>query len=105
MAQIDTLKVVLGNPNVSDDLLAFYLDNAKDIICDLRNSDIVEPKFETTQIKIAVELFNKNGVEGQTGHKESGMSRTYEKGDVSDSLITQIPIIAKTPYSEVRVIT
>jgi hypothetical protein len=105
MAQLDVLKEVLGNPNVSDTLLNFYLDNASDIICDLRNSDTVETKYLTTQVKIAVELFNKNGVEGQVSHTESGMARSYEKGDISESLISKITPIAKTPYSEVRSIT
>lgn len=105
MAQIDTLKAILGNPPVSDDVLQFYLDNASAIICDIRNSDIVEPKYTTHQIKIAVELFSKSGIEGQTGHSENGISRTYEKADVSDSLLAQITPYLRTPSSEVRVIT
>ena len=45
---------------------------------------------EDTQIQIAVELFSKRGAEGQTGHSENGISRSYESADVSPSLLKRI---------------
>lgn len=104
MTQLQKLKLLLGNPQESDDLLQFYLDDARDIICDLRNSTDVESKYSNIQIKIAIELFNKRGAEGQTSHSENGISRSYEKGDISQSLLGQITPIAKTPFSIVRVV-
>lgn len=102
MAQLDTLKSLLGNPTESDAVLQFYLDNAEAIICDLRNADYIESKYLTLQIKIAIELYNKRGAEGQTAHTENGIARTYEKADVSPSLLNQITPMVKTPFSTVR---
>lgn len=102
--QLQRLKNLLGNPSNEDDLLQFYLDNASDIICDIRNSNIVENKYLTTQIKMAIEMYNKRGVEGQSSHSENGISRTYEQADISYSLIREITPVAKTPFSKIRVI-
>lgn len=105
MSQLTILKNLLENPSESDDILQFYLDSAKDIICDLRNSNVVEDKYLTLQIKMAIDLFNKRGAEGQTSHSENGIGRTYESADVSPSLIKQITPVAKTPFSNERIIT
>lgn len=104
MSQLSVFKSVLGNPDDDLDVLQFYLDSAKDIICDIRNSDEVEPQYLNTQIRIAVELYNKRGAEGQVGHSENGITRQYEKSDISPSLLNTITPIIKTPYSKVRVI-
>lgn len=105
MAQLDTLKALLGDVPENDDVLQFYLDSASDIICDIRNSDSVETKYLTTQIKMAIELYNKRGAEGQVAHSENGISRSYEKADISDSLLSQVTPFAKTPFTSTRVIT
>lgn len=103
--QLLLFKKLVGNPSYFDEELGqFYLDNASDIICDIRNSDRVEDKYLTTQIKIAIELYNKMGAEGQTSHSENSISRSYESADISPSLLKQITPVAKTPFSEVRVI-
>lgn len=102
--QLQKLKAMVGNPVGEDEILQFCLDTASDIICDIRNSDKVEKKYLNTQIGIAIEIYNKRGAEGQTGHNENSLNRTYEKGDVSHSLISRITPILKTPFSEVRVV-
>ena len=104
MTQLEKLKLLLGSPQESDSLLEFYLENAKDIVCDIRNTVDVEQKYMTQQIKIAVELYNKRGAEGQASHGENGIMRTYEKADVSPSLLSQITPFAKTPFSTPRVV-
>jgi len=105
MSQLSTFRSLVGaDQSVSDDTLQFYLDNASAIICDIRDTDIVETKYLTHQIKMAIELYNKRGVEGQVGHSELGISRSYEKADISDSLISQITPMAKTPFSVSRVV-
>lgn len=104
MEQLEKLKIMVGNPSDEDDILDFCLDSASEIICDIRNSDIVENKYLTTQIRIAIEIYNKMGAEGQTSHDENGIVRTYEKGNISNSLISRITPMVKTPSSEVRVI-
>lgn len=104
MSQLTTLKSLLGQVNESDEVLEFYLDNAKNIICSLRNTTDVESQYYTTQIKIAIELYNKRGAEGQVSHSENGISRSYENSDVSASLISQITPVARTPFSTIKVV-
>jgi len=79
------------------------LDSAKDVICEIRYTDYVESNFERTQIKIAIELYNKRGAEGQTEHGENGIERKYENSGISKSLLNEITPFAKTPFSTVRV--
>ena len=102
MTQLEKLKLILSNPEVSDEVLDYYLENAKDIICEIRNTHVVEQKYLTQQIKIAVELFNKRGAEGQASHSENGTMRTYERADVSYSILANITPVVKTPFSKKR---
>jgi len=102
--QLQRLRSQLGNPSDEDDVLEYCLERASDIICDIRNSDKVEKKYLTTQIAIAIEIYNKRGAEGQTSHTENGISRVYASGDISHHLIRKITPVAKTPSSKVRVI-
>jgi hypothetical protein len=37
----------------------------------------VPPRYEQIQIQLAVELYTHRGAEGQTGHSENGISRTW----------------------------
>lgn len=104
MTQLLRLKRKLENPNNQDELLEDLLEDASNIICDIRNSNKVENKYLGTQIEIAVEMYNKIGAEGQISHEENGLIRGYEKGSVSDSLIKQITPVLKTPFSKIRVI-
>ncbi len=81
---------------VSDDLLSDLLDQAGAIVLNRRfpfgylDGMAVPTQFERVQVAIALELYAKIGAEGQTAHSENGISRTYEAGDVSPSLIKQI---------------
>lgn len=104
MSQLQSLRELLGNPPESDAILQFYLDRARDIICDIRNSNLVETKYMTTQLQMAIEMYNKSGAEGQTAHSENGMVRTYEASDISPSLLAKVTPIAKTPFSSVRMV-
>lgn len=101
MEQLEKLKLLL-EVQESDALLQFYLDDAADIICNLRNSDKVEPQYLNAQLKIAIELYNKRGAEGEIQHSENGISRIYERSDISPSLLANITPVAKTPFSKVR---
>lgn len=37
----------------------------------------VPPRYEQIQIQLAVELYTQRGAEGQTGHTENGVSRSW----------------------------
>lgn len=56
----------------------------------------VPPKYEYTQVEIAVYLLNKRGAEGETSHSENGISRTYENADIPASLMREIVPMAST---------
>lgn len=56
----------------------------------------VPVKYHALQCEIAAYLYNKQGAEGQLSHSENGVSRSYESGDVPESLMRQI-----TPYGRV----
>lgn len=50
----------------------------------------VPVRYEGIQVRIALELYNKRGAEGETAHTENGTQRVYETGEVSSSLLKQI---------------
>lgn len=50
----------------------------------------VPPRYKLLQCEIAAYLINKRGAEGQTGHSENGISRTYGSADVPESLLSAI---------------
>lgn len=50
----------------------------------------VPEQYHFLQVEIAVYLLNKRGAEGESGHSENGISRTYENGDVPPSMLRQI---------------
>lgn len=52
-------------------------------------------KYSDIIMDIAVFLYNKQGAEGQTGHSENGISRSYEKAGIPDSLVQDIVPVAK----------
>lgn len=50
----------------------------------------VPARYEHIQVRLALELYNKRGNEGETTHTELGTQRIYESGEVSASLLNQI---------------
>ena len=94
--KLEKLKVLISPETASDDLLLYLLEQAEGIILNRRYpfgapEDAVLSVFhQQIQIRVAVELFNKMGAEGQTAHDENGIKRTWEAGDVSPSLLRQI---------------
>lgn len=71
------------------------LDAAFDIIMQRRFPfedwpDELENRYLGLQIRIAVDLFNKTGAEGELSHSENGVSRTYGAENVSTDLLNEI---------------
>lgn len=110
MAQLDLLKTILGITDTSQDvLLQIELDLAEGFIAEKRDTyDVTDPdnpvayvesKYEMVQLMLASESFSKRGAEGESGHTESGIRRSYETGALY-SEYTMAMIIPK-----VRVIT
>lgn len=94
--KIERLSVLISPDTATDDLLLYLLEQSEGIILNRRypfgapEGASLSPFHEQIQIRIAVELFSKMGAEGQTQHQENGVSRTWESGDVSPSLLRQI---------------
>lgn len=51
----------------------------------------VPARYERLQIELAVELYSKRGAEGQSGHNENGISRTWpEKSAILSRVISHV---------------
>ena len=94
MTQLERLKIRI--PENNNDLeLEDVLESAKAVILSRRypfgeQPLEIEDKYKDLQIRIAVELYNKRGVEGQTSHSENGVSRSYASANVSEELLREI---------------
>lgn len=90
------LAVLISPDTASSDLLLHLLEQSKWIILNRRypfgapEGATLSAMHEQIQIRIAVELFSKMGAEGQTEHAENGITRKWEAGDVSPSLLRMI---------------
>ncbi len=84
-----------------DSILSVYLENAGQIILNLKNpfnqdsqfdydDTQVPQKHEFDQIEIAICLLAKRGAEGETSHSENGVSRQYGSEDIPLSLKKRI---------------
>lgn len=94
MTQLERLKIRITE-NVNDVELEDILESAKAVILSRRFpfSDFpteLEERYKDLQIRIAVEMFNKKGAEGETAHSENGISRTYASANVSEDLLKEI---------------
>ena len=94
MTQLDRLKIRITE-NVSDIELEDILESAKAVIMSRRfpfgeQPAEIEDKYKDLQIRIAVEMFNKRGAEGETAHSENGVSRSYASANVSEDLLKEI---------------
>jgi hypothetical protein len=91
--RIERLAVLIAPDTASDDLLLHLLEQSEGIILSRRypfgapEGATLSAIHEQIQLRVAVELFNKMGAEGQTQHDENGIKRTWEAGDVSPSLL------------------
>ena len=89
--KLTLLKAMVGSAD-SDDVLLAYLDIAGGKILNRAypfGADLTEipARYDFLHCEIAAYLLNKRGAEGQTGHSENGISRSYESADVPESLL------------------
>ena len=94
--KIAKLEVLISPDTASDDLLLYLLEQAEAICLNRRypfgcpEGATLSPLHEQIQLRVAVEIFSKMGAEGQTQHTENGVSRIWEAGDISPSLLRLI---------------
>ncbi len=97
MTEAAKLKYLSSQSGETDDeILLAFLDLAREKIlhrlypfrsqlpCD------VPPRYDMTQLEIALYLLNKRGAEGETGHSENGINRSYESATVPESMLRDI---------------
>ena len=94
MTQLERLKIRITE-SVNDKELEDLLESAKAVILSRRFPfgewpEEIEAKYKDLQIRIATEMYNKIGAEGQTSHSENGVSRTYASASVSEELLREI---------------
>lgn len=94
MTQLERLKIRITE-STNDIELEDILESAKAVILSRRfpfgeYPTELEEKYKDLQIRIAVEMFNKRGAEGETAHSENGISRSYSSAGVSEELLREI---------------
>ena len=94
MTPLERLKIRITE-NTNDNELEDILESAKAVILSRRfpfgeQPTEIEDKYKDLQIRIAVEMFNKQGAEGETAHSENGVSRSYASASVSEDLLREI---------------
>ena len=94
MTQLERLKLRIPE-NKNELELEDVLESAKAVILSRRypfgeQPLEIEDRYKDLQIRIAVEMYNKRGVEGQTSHSENGVSRSYSSASVSEELLREI---------------
>jgi hypothetical protein len=95
MTQLERLRIRITGKDISDEELEDILESAKAVILSRRYPfgdfpEDIEPRYKDLQIRIATEMFNKIGAEGETAHSENGVSRTYSSASVSEELLREI---------------
>lgn len=78
-------------------ILTAYLSIAAGVVLkrlypfdDTKVENDIPVKYHTTQVNIANYLLGKRGAEGELKHNENGIERTYESGDVPESMLKDI---------------
>jgi hypothetical protein len=94
MTQLERLKIRITE-KVNDVVLEDILESAKAVILSRRfpfgeQPTEIEEKYKDLQIRIAIEMFNKQGAEGETTHSENGVNRSYASANVSEDLLKEI---------------
>lgn len=99
-----SLKTYLNiTDSLQDEKLSLFLSMAENKVLNKRypfgytdeeKATAIE-KYSDVVMDIAVFLYNKQGAEGQTGHSENGISRSYENAGIPDSFVSDIVPVAK----------
>ena len=96
--KLSMAKALFSDMNVSDEQINTYLDVAAQRIlataypCGTSKVE-VPSRYETLQCELAVRMIARRGGEGETGHTENGISRSYANADDSDLLNRIVPAV------------
>ena len=92
--KLQLLKAMVGESDPEEVLLAYLNLAGSKILARAypfgTEETEVPSRYTYLQCEIAAYMLNKRGAEGQTGHSENGISRSYESADVPESLMSAI---------------
>lgn len=93
MDNLERLKIRTGSADEA--ILSDCLESAKGAILARRfpygnGTEELENRYLDLQFRIALDLFNKIGAEGEIGHSENGVSRSYESSWISAQLLQEV---------------
>ena len=95
--KLNMVKALISDVNVSDEQINTYLNVAAQRILAAAypcTSKVEVPsRYETLQCELAVRMIARRGGEGETGHAENGISRSYANADDSDLLSRIVPAV------------
>lgn len=83
------------NDNDFDSIAQTYLSMAEDKVLNKlypyrQEAQDVPARYYNNVVQIALFMLYKRGAEGETRHTENGIDRSYENGDVPESLLCDI---------------
>lgn len=88
------IDIFLSEQDRGEEFSSSYLDmiaeDAESVINYYRHTDSLEPEYAALAAKIAIYWIEKLGYQGASSLSENGVSRTYETGDVPNSILRQI---------------
>lgn len=87
MELIEQLETLTGETD--DDVLSSLLLRSENIILTETNREKLTPPLVRIQLEVALELYNRQGSEGEKSRSEGGVSVTYKDG-LSDHLMSSI---------------
>lgn len=100
---MDILARLKARTGETDDaLLVDMIETAKNAILSRRFPYLtelpneVEPRYQDLQYRIALDLYNKQGAEGQLNHNENGINRTFESSWISAQLLSEVTPVCGT---------
>lgn len=78
MKKIDSLRVLLPPDDRSSDIkLGMLLDNAENMLLDYIGRDSLPERLADMQIRLALEMYNRLGNEGETKRTENDISVSF----------------------------
>lgn len=100
MTALERLKLRLPD-ETNEDLLIDIIETSKAVILAKRfpygtDRNEIDPQYNDLLFRIALDLYNKQGAEGEISHSENGVSRTYQSSWVSSDLLDEI-----VPYGSI----
>lgn len=99
--KINELKIGIAPDVAENDVLKSELMAAETMILNKMypfgypDGTEVPARYERLQIKLAVELFNQRGAEGQTSHSENGTTRMWGASKILAQIVPHVGSVIK----------